>query len=183
MSTPAPATRVAELNASIRATRTLHDAASRLVEARLAVETNREVLAARQAKFNEENACIIEGKRAADAALAAAEADVRTLARAHYDATKQTKPIPGIEVKEFDVFSYDSARAFEWAKQTGLALVPESLDETAFLKIAKATPLPFVTRAKEPRVQLGKTIEVPEAAPERSPEQVAALDEFLGGDL
>ena len=183
MSQPAPATRVAELNSNIRATRTLHDAASRLVEARDRAEVIRAALAERQAAFQAEFAWLFEDKKAAEVAVMQAEADVRTLARAHYDATRQTKPIPGIEVKLFKVLKYEAARAFEWARETKLALVPESLDTKAFEKIASVTDLPFVTREEDPRVQLGKTIDVPEDVAERSPEEVAALDAFLGGDL
>ena len=183
MSQPASAGLVAELNAKIRATRTLNDAARRLIAARNDADDLRDEFARRHAKFNADNAALIENRKLAEADVAAAEADVRSLARAHYDATKQTKPIPGIEIKVFKVLRYEPTRAFEWARETKLALVPQSLDTKAFEKIASVTDLPFVTREEDPRVQLGKVIDVPTDVPARSPEEVAALNEFLGGDL
>lgn len=50
--------------------------------------------------------------------------------------------------------SYDDTAALAWARETKMALVPESLDRKNFEKIAKATPLPFVTYRQEPRVTL-----------------------------
>ena len=50
-----------------------------------------------------------------------------------------------------------------------MCLVPESLDEKAFLAIAKVTSLPFVTKQEEPRAQIATRLDVAlliEPAPE-----------------
>lgn len=159
------------------ATATLIDAARRLVEARTQAEQVRAALAYRSENFARENAWLVEDKRTADALVAAAEADVKSLARAHYDATEDKTPFKGVTIKEFDVLVYDPAQAFAWAQEKKMALVPESLDVKAFEKIAGVTPLSFVTKKKEPQVQIGKTIEVPAAMPET---ELAALDEMRG---
>lgn len=162
MSTPAPRAVVAELNEKIgKPTVTLIDAARRLVDVRAKAENASLLLHAKLAEFNERYAWLAEDKKTADAAVAEAEADVKALARAHFDATGEKKPVVGIEIKVYDVLKYDSAQAFAWAQNKGMALIPECLDVKAFEKIAKATALPFVTLGQDPRVQIGKVIEVP----------------------
>jgi hypothetical protein len=57
-------------------------------------------------------------------------------------------------VKEKTELVYDPAQAFTWAREKQMALVPESLDRRAFEKIAKATPLEFVTEKITPVAQI-----------------------------
>ena len=180
MSQPARPAEVAALNDAIAAkpTATLIDAARRLVEARAKVEQASLIYRAKVAEFTERYAWLAEDKKSAEALVAAAEADVRSLARAHYDATQDKTPMKGVTVKEFDVLVYDPKIAFAWAQEKKMALVPESLDVKAFEKIAGATPLPFVTKKKEPQVQIGKMIEVPDLPPATTDVE---LDEILGG--
>lgn len=66
-----------------------------------------------------------------------------------------TKKFDGCEVKLFTKLDYPKDKAFEWAKESGLAL---TLDAKAFEKIAAATPLPFVTETKEPRVTIASDL-------------------------
>lgn len=175
MSAPARPAEVAALNDAIatKPTATLIDAARRLVEARASLSAAKAGLDARAAAFAEENVALMVEKRAADSAVAAAEADVKSLARAYYDATQDKTPMKGVTIKEFDVYTYDPAQAFAWAQEKKMALVPESLDVNAFEKIAAATPLPFVTKKKEPQVQIGKEIKLPEPD--------LTLEDVLGG--
>lgn len=128
-------------------------------------------LAAKREAFDRENAVLIQTTKLAQDAVAAAETSVRAVAGEVYATTQDAKLCAGVTVKLFDVLSYDAAKAFEWAKQTNMALVPESLDKKAFEKIAKATTLPFVAIEKEPRVTIATdldaalfTVEQPVAA-------------------
>jgi len=179
MSQPARPAEVAALNDAIaKPTATLIDAARRLVEARAKAEEVGLIYRAKLAEFNERFAWLVEDKKGAEALVTAAEIDVRSLARAHYDATQQTKPITGVEIKLYKVYEYSPARAFEWARETKMALIPESLDVEAFKKIAAATNLPFVAVSMDPRVTLGKVIEIPDVP---SSATLAELDALLGG--
>lgn len=160
------------------ATATLVDAARRLVETRARAAELKAALARRSEIFAAGNAWLMEDKRTADDAVTAAESDVRALATAQYASTGNKKPLPGIEIKVYDVLKYDAAQAFAWAQQKGMALVPECLDVRAFDAIAKATTLPFVSHVEDARVTLGKVIEVPDAP---NATEIVALDEIFGG--
>lgn len=143
---------------------TLTEAALRLLNARLAATATLEALAARRAAFDAETAPLVAEKARREADIAQCEADVKALARAHYDATGDKTPLTGVEVKLYNTMAYADGDALAWAKRTNMALVPESLDRKAFEKIAAAAPLDFVTYGKEPRVTLGKRIEITVAA-------------------
>lgn len=92
-------------------------------------------------------------------ALEAAEAQLRALAIEHFTRTGERKPTPGVEIKMKTSLDYDAVAALAWAKQTGLALVPESVDDKALRQIAKATPLPFVTTTETPQAQIATDLE------------------------
>lgn len=111
-------------------------------------------LAAHQARFDAEFAAEIEAVGAAKANRESAEAAAKALGLAHFQLTGEKKPTPGLEVKERTTLTYADADALAWAKQTGIGLVPETFDRKALDKVAKATPLPFVTITTEPQVQL-----------------------------
>lgn len=143
-------------------TQTLSDAVARLAILRQKQGELAAVMKAKKVTFDATIAWLVEEKKANDAETAVAEKEVQALALAHFGATQERKPADGVEIKEFNVISYSAADAFEWAKKSGLALKPESLDEPAFEKIANATPLPFVTYGKEPRAQIAKNLPVPE---------------------
>ena len=66
-------------------------------------------------------------------------------------ATGDKKGIAGTEVKVFTKLDYKAEDAMAWAKESGLCL---TLDAKAFEKVAKATPLPFVTERAEPKVTI-----------------------------
>lgn len=138
---------------------------SALITAMRAVaDTRAEAVAASDAlklkrdQFALENAALIAHEAATKAAVIEAEANAKALIAVHYAQTKNTAPVAGAAVKLFKTIRYDAARALAWAKETKLALLPESLDVKAFEKIASVTDLDFVTRDSEPRVQLAKEL-------------------------
>lgn len=89
----------------------------------------------------------------------AAEGALKALTLAHFEQTGEKKPVAGVQVKEIVALEYDKAVAFEWAKERKMAVVPESLDVKAFEKIAKATPLDFVTEIVTPRAEIASKLD------------------------
>lgn len=131
-----------------------HVAVARLHEARMgdAVQDLR-------ARFDAEYRLEIAGAVAARGYVTDAEAVAKALVAAHYLVTGEKTPVPGVQVKERAVRTIvDEVAALAWARQSGLALIPEDLDRKALLKIASVTPLPFVTTTTEPQVQLDSTL-------------------------
>ena len=94
----------------------------------------------------------------AKAAREEAEAAAKALGLAHFNMTGEKAPVAGLAVKEKTVLTYAPEAALAWAKQTGVGLVPETFDARAIEKVAKATPLPFVTITTEPQVQLASDL-------------------------
>ena len=122
------------------------------------------VLFERRRAFEDGVADLNAQKGAANAETNAAEQVVRALALAHYHATQDKAPTPGVSVKLYEELGYDDAEAFAWAKEKQMALVPESLipeslNRKAFEKIARATPLDFVNFIVEARVQIATDLE------------------------
>jgi hypothetical protein len=111
-------------------------------------------LAAKRAEFQRDNIALVEAAQLSEQAVDAAETALKAVAAARL-ADDPTSPLcPGLKVKSFATLAYDAATAFEWAKSAKLALIPEQLDKKSFEKIAKATPLPFVTYGSETRVEI-----------------------------
>jgi hypothetical protein len=95
---------------------------------------------------------------------ASAEAMLRASTLAHYEQTKEARPAAGVQVKIFTHLEYDREKADKWTRETGLARIPERLDETAFKAIAKAlidksTPIDFVVVKQEPKVTIATDLE------------------------
>lgn len=136
------------------ATETMLALAQRVADARREkAQLDAHVKAARE-EFAAANAELFAQQNAAAAALTAAEHELRALAEATYKTTGDKKPAPGVAIKVGQALVYDASQALAWAQQSGLALVPESLDVKAFEKIAKATALPFVRYEEKPAVTL-----------------------------
>ena len=89
-------------------------------------------------------------KRSAEAEDAAC----RGFALVIHEQTGNTKPAPGVEIKVSKEYDIDETAAFAWAKMTGMALIPESLDRKAIQKIATVQSLHFVTVREVPKAQL-----------------------------
>lgn len=80
-----------------------------------------------------------------------AEATVRGLAVAVYLESGNKAPAKGVSVVESSKLKYDAEQAFQWATEHKVAL---ALDTKAFEKIAKASPLPFVTTEVTPSARI-----------------------------
>ena len=107
---------------------------------------------ARRDAFDFKNADLAQSLRTSSLRLTDLECEARAIALNAYKATGSKEPAPGVEIKVGKAYLYTPADALAWAKETKLCLVPESLDAKAFDKIAKATPLPFVTVREDPKV-------------------------------
>ena len=136
----------------------LAEQVQRVAQARLTHAILVEVLKAERVAFDARFAQEIEAVRVSAVAVTEAEASAKALGLAHFQMTGEKKPTPGIEVKEKSTLDYDDADALAWAKETNMALVPETFDRKAFEKIAKATDLGFVNTIVEPQVQLASDL-------------------------
>jgi len=81
-----------------------------------------------------------------------AEAALRDAGLAHYEAHPEIKKLPhGLGVRVTQSLVYNTDTAFQWAQEHKMAL---SLDRKAFEKIAKASPLEFVTVEEVPTITI-----------------------------
>jgi hypothetical protein len=126
----------------------------KLAEARNGMADAKAIVDAKRAEFEasiaEDVATLNEWKALVDERTEV----VKSIAMQTYE-DNGTKKFDGCEVKMFTKLDYPKDKAFEWAKESGLAL---TLDAKAFEKIATATELPFVTVIKEPRVTIGSDL-------------------------
>lgn len=137
----------------------LAEQVQRVAQARATHEAWKAMLAAKKADFDAENTALIVNMNDSKHAVDAAEASAKALGLAHFQMTGEKKPTPGLEVKEkSEGVITDAVAGLEWARKTGMALIPESLDAKGVIKIAKVTPLPFVTFTTEPQVQLASDL-------------------------
>ena len=90
--------------------------------------------------------------------VAALEAAIRADTLAEYDQMGVKNPYPGVQVKEMTRLDYESSKALEWAKRTGVALL---LNTKTFETLVKADPeeFPFVEIFKVPQVQIAQDLE------------------------
>jgi hypothetical protein len=137
----------------------LAEQVGRVADLRRNLAVLEEALREKRRAFEEGSADTRAGIEAAGAELLAAENVVRALALAHYLATRDKAPTPGVTVREYEELQYEPAAAFAWAREKQMALLPERLDVKAFEKIAKATPLAFVKVEQHPRVVLATDLE------------------------
>lgn len=134
---------------------TLLDQVRKTAEARRLRDTLHEQIAAKRAEFETALAEEMSALKDALCVVTIEEDSLRALALVAFaENPTNKKPAPGIQVTETKGVEYDTAQALQWAKETKLALVPESLDVKAFAKIAGATPLPFVRYTITPSVKL-----------------------------
>lgn len=149
-------------------TEQLKEQVQRVARARLALQNAQQSLAEVRNAFDADNRILIDAVKGNAAEVDAAEDALRALTLANFERTGEKKPVAGVEVKERNTLSYSPDEAMSWARETKMALKPESLDVKAFEKIAKATDLPFVAVIVEPQVNIAsdltKTIDVEVAA-------------------
>ena len=111
-----------------------------------------------RAQFEADIEPLVEAAQVAAQACAESEEAARALTVALYEATGNKAPAEGAAIRLTTKLAYDDADALAWAKQTGMALIPESVDRKALEKIAKASPLPFVTVTQEPSATLASDL-------------------------
>lgn len=129
-----------------------------VAQARAALGEAKAALERTLAPVAEAHAQATAAVKQAAAVVADREAQAKALGLAHFATHEQAKPVPGLEIKLFEVLVYDPAVALAWCLEKGIAITPPALDVTAFEALAKVTPLPFVTKQQEPRAQLAKTL-------------------------
>ena len=137
---------------------TLQEYVQTLAEERKALELMDERVRSLYAEFEAQQdiAQAVSGLRAQKIYVAELENNVRYSALEIYAADPTNKkPAPGIGIRVGSRLMYDSGQALEWAKGSGLAL---KLDVPAFEKIAKATPLPFVSTEDVPTATIAKEL-------------------------
>jgi hypothetical protein len=117
-----------------------------------------------RAEFDAANHALLANQRDGKGLIEALERDARALALALYAVTGEKSVAPGVEIKVGKEYVYGPADALAWARETKMCLLPESLDEKAFKKIAAATPLPFVTIREEPKAFLATQLNAAEYA-------------------
>ena len=136
----------------------VRDRAQQLAALRDDLETREQAMKSKRLVFDAMNADELTQLLAARRAVADAEADVNGLALVTYETTGEKRPCGGVSIiitKEYDI---DEAAAFAWAKQTQMALVPESLDVKAVKKIATVQALPFVTVRDVPKARIASDL-------------------------
>lgn len=122
-----------------------------LKDARQAEETAKAALKAKREEA--ERGYLTESTAAADATATRelGEAAVRALVVEAFLRTGNKNPHAKASVVESSKLKYDAAEAFAWAQDHKVAI---ALDAKAFEKIAKATPLPFVTTEVTPTARI-----------------------------
>ena len=136
-------------------TDTLHAAVKTTANARTSLADFIAEMKRRRQVFDADNANLIEGIKDGQAAVSKAENELRALALVAYAADPTNRsPAPGVNVQLKKHLDYEPAAALAWAKETKMALLPESVDLKAFEKIAKVTALPFVVITDEPSIAL-----------------------------
>lgn len=170
-------------SALVSAVYALRDA--RIEEGRVAT-----LLKERQAAFDKENAALLASVKDAKSTSSAADTALRAIALEAYKTTKEKKPTPGVEVKMRTIYTYDANKAFEWAREKKMALLPERLDVPAFEKIVTATKIDFVTIDEEPAVQIASDLvkhigadPLPVAQPTPTPEPAPAPEREIFGTV
>ena len=114
-----------------------------------------EMLKQRQDLFNNQNAELINGRLEIQKEITDLETTARAFALEQFELTKEPKIGYGLSIVQRKQFEYDSDKAFEWAKERGLAL---KLDASKFKKLAEVEELDFVSFDKKPSVNISKTI-------------------------
>jgi len=115
----------------------------------------------RETAFQEANEPLLTSLAAAAGVVEQEEAAVRAMGLALYTETGEKKPCPGVSIAVRTTFDYPTAEALAWAKVTGIALVPETLDVRTFAKVIAAMPEKpaFVKVVETPQAQIATDLE------------------------
>jgi hypothetical protein len=114
-----------------------------------------EMLKQKQDLFNNQNAELINARIEIQKEIFDLETNARKFALEQFEVTKEPKIGYGLTIVQHKQCEYDETKAFEWAKDRGLAL---KLDATKFKKLAELEELDFVSFDKKPSVNISKTI-------------------------
>ena len=97
------------------------------------------------------NSELLESIESNTAALSGHEELLRQMVLETYSENGEKNPAPGVGIREYKKINYEPAVAFDWAVNHKMAL---KLDVSAFEKIAKASPLEFVTITTVPQATI-----------------------------
>lgn len=98
-------------------------------------------------KWNNANRGLLDNLTQAGADVAVEEATLRELTLQAYQETGSKTPVEGVGIREMTKLEYDAGVAYSWALEHRMAV---KLDIPTFEKIAKASPLDFVTVRIDP---------------------------------
>jgi len=107
--------------------------------------------------WNYANQELFDNLTQAGAEVAGVEARLRELTLQVYAETGNKTPTPGVGVREITKLKYNNTVAFDWAVEHKIAI---KLDISAFEKIAKASPLDFVSISLEPQATIATHLEI-----------------------
>ena len=139
-------------------TESIRASLGKLAVLRESVRQRTERVASARAAFEEGIKHELVNLEADKRAMEAEDSAIRGLAMVAYETTGNKAPCAGVSLVITKKLRYDDADAFAWAKQTGMALQPESLDRKAFEKIASAAPLPFVQVEEVPAARIASDL-------------------------
>jgi len=123
---------------------------------RIAAAAAKERLDQARAEWETAHATLIHEAREWSDALAHVETMLRETAVAHFKATGDKRPAPGVAIRLVITLAYDEAEALRWAKHHDVAL---ALDKRLFEKIAKVTPPEFVAIRTAPQATIATDLE------------------------
>jgi len=151
-----------------------------VAERRAKAETCASLVKVLREDFEAEHADVIAEAARAKAALAESEANARALIVAIYETSGDKKPAEGASVRLTTKLTYTDEDALAWCRETKMALIPESVDRKALERIAKVTPLPFVTITEEPSATLASDLSqylapAPSDAADLTPNEIAEI--------
>lgn len=153
-----------------------------LAQARAAHDTKKATLDALRQQFEQQHADLIAEVDTLKEAESAADADLRDEVLKVYAADLDNKkPLPGLEIKLWDVMDFDKAEAEVWARQNMPALLV--LDTSAYKKVLKEVAaskvlssviiMPGVVR-QEPKVSVARDLSAYLPAVVQEPEPAKA---------
>lgn len=104
-----------------------------------------------------QNRALLDDNAFANQQVIDVETKLRELTLKAYAETGNKAPVEGVGIREVTKLDYDVREAYKWALEHSLAL---KLDTSAFEKIAKSSPLGFVTTFTEPQATIATQLEV-----------------------
>lgn len=135
----------------------MREALIRISELRETVTDDKEVKRQLYEDFEKSNGGLFEVMRNKQEELTAIEESLRVVALEEYEKTKEKKLYGGIGIRIAKVLGYNDKEALDWAMEHNMAL---QLNKRAFEKIAKSTPIEFVTIKDAPKATIPVKIEI-----------------------